>query len=141
MNAALPDWFERLLQGFHSKSVGNRIGSAKEAEWLLQQCLAHVQRPTMVPLPKEVNPKRSRTLVHRMAICVVSAIAVGALLVEITRKDILVSTAQPVSPSSRLTASTTSETTLRVWAEWDREVQQIEQSLSELETTPGEDEQ
>ncbi len=52
INADIPDWLERIVLKLLSKSPEDRIASATEIATLLEQCLAHVQQPTAVELPK-----------------------------------------------------------------------------------------
>lgn len=54
VNAAIPDWLQRLVARLHAKSPEQRIASAEDARELLEQCLAHVQQPTAVVLPEEI---------------------------------------------------------------------------------------
>ena len=52
INADIPEWLERIVLKLLSKSPDDRIASATEIATLLEQCLAHVQQPTTVELPK-----------------------------------------------------------------------------------------
>lgn len=52
INADIPEWLERIVLKLLSKSPEDRIGTATEIATLLEQCLAHVQQPTAVELPK-----------------------------------------------------------------------------------------
>ena len=51
VNPAIPAWLEAIVTRLHAKSPGDRFTSAEEVHELLEQCLAHVQQPTTVPLP------------------------------------------------------------------------------------------
>lgn len=51
-NAAIPNWLWGLIANLLEKTPSQRIGSAKELAELLGHCLAHVQQPTRVALPK-----------------------------------------------------------------------------------------
>jgi serine/threonine protein kinase len=55
LNAAIPDWLERIVTQLHSKDPANRLQSADETAELLEKCIAHVQQPTVVPLPVAVR--------------------------------------------------------------------------------------
>ncbi len=55
INADIPDWLERIVLKLLSKSPEDRIGTATEIATLLEQCLAHVQQPTAVELPKAIG--------------------------------------------------------------------------------------
>ncbi|MEX2172873.1 MAG: serine/threonine-protein kinase [Pirellulaceae bacterium] len=55
-NADIPAWLESIVAKLHAKSPGERIASAEALAELLEQCLAHVQQPTVSPLPAELRP-------------------------------------------------------------------------------------
>lgn len=55
INAAIPDWLERLVARLHAKEPERRCGSADEVAKWLERCLAHLQEPTRQPLPVEVR--------------------------------------------------------------------------------------
>ena len=48
----LPEWLEWIVERLHEKSPDDRIQTASEVAGLLEECLAHLQQPTKVPLPK-----------------------------------------------------------------------------------------
>lgn len=52
INPAVPEWLERIVGRLHDKSPEQRFASASEVAELLEQCLAHVQQPTVTPLPE-----------------------------------------------------------------------------------------
>lgn len=58
-NALIPEWIERIVMKLLAKSREARYSSAFEVYTLLEKCLAHVQQPTIVPLPVELqqNPQ------------------------------------------------------------------------------------
>ena len=65
VNAEIPEWLERLVQLLHKKSVDQRLAAAEQVRCLLEQCLAHVQQPTVSSLPIELvratpGPAKSR---------------------------------------------------------------------------------
>ena len=47
----IPDWLVAVIAKLHAKDPADRFASADELARLLEQCLAHVQQPTTVPLP------------------------------------------------------------------------------------------
>ncbi len=55
INADIPEWLERIVMRLLSKDAASRIDSAERVASLLERCLAHVQQPTTMPLPKEVD--------------------------------------------------------------------------------------
>ncbi len=51
INPEIPDWLCRIVARLMSKRPDERFQSAHEIAGLLEECLAHVQQPTVVPLP------------------------------------------------------------------------------------------
>ena len=51
INPDIPDWLCGVVAKLMSKRPDDRFQSAGEVAALLEQCLAHVQQPTAVPLP------------------------------------------------------------------------------------------
>lgn len=51
INPDIPEWLCLLISRLMAKSPDARFGNALEVAALLEQCLAHVQQPTSVPLP------------------------------------------------------------------------------------------
>ncbi len=51
VNPEIPAWFAAIVEKLHAKSPQARFPSADEVAQLLEGCLAHVQQPTVVPLP------------------------------------------------------------------------------------------
>ena len=56
INPDIPEWLCDIITKLMSKQPEERFASASEVAELLEECLAHVQQPTVVPLPKEVRP-------------------------------------------------------------------------------------
>lgn len=52
VNADMPPWLGRLVSRLHAKNPSDRFSSADEVAELLEQCLAHVQQPSVVALPE-----------------------------------------------------------------------------------------
>ncbi len=86
-NAEVPAWLEAIIFTLLDKTPEHRFASAKDVAELMLQCLAHVQHPTVMPLPKRAGdllreaaqsqkPRRRRT-----AAMVVAALVVGAGLI------------------------------------------------------------
>jgi len=65
-----------------AKSPGDRFASATEVAQLLEGCLAHVQQPGTVPLPKEcpVVPTRASSL-RRWSLVVGACVIAGVCVV------------------------------------------------------------
>ncbi len=55
VNSDVPDWLGRIIERLHAKEPAERFRSAAEVADLLGNCLAHVQQPTAVPLPKSLE--------------------------------------------------------------------------------------
>jgi len=51
LNPDIPEWLCRIIARLMSKQPDDRHESAAEVADLLEECLAHVQQPTAVPLP------------------------------------------------------------------------------------------
>lgn len=54
-NPNIPSWLRRLISKLLSKCPADRFQNAGQVAELLQNCLAHVQQPQSVPLPKELE--------------------------------------------------------------------------------------
>ncbi|WLD12046.1 serine/threonine-protein kinase [Planctellipticum variicoloris] len=54
INPDIPEWLERVVFKLLEKDAGDRFDSAGDVATLLEQCLAHTQQPTTVPLPSEI---------------------------------------------------------------------------------------
>jgi serine/threonine protein kinase len=68
-NANVPEWLERIVMKLLAKSRDDRYTSAFEVHTLLEKCLAHVQQPTAVELPVELQLKaKSRKWLAALAI-------------------------------------------------------------------------
>ena len=71
INPDIPAWLEGIVLNLLSKEASDRISTAGELATVLEQCLAHVQQPTAVRLPRfrrigfqSVFPSKSKNL-HR----------------------------------------------------------------------------
>ncbi len=51
INADVPEWLDAIVMKLLSKSPEDRFATTQEVASLLEQCLAHVQQPTMIALP------------------------------------------------------------------------------------------
>jgi serine/threonine-protein kinase len=60
VNPEIPDWLCALVERLHAKEPSERLGSAAEISSLLEQCLAHVQQPAVVPLPDALQPEAGK---------------------------------------------------------------------------------
>lgn len=57
INPQVPEWLEQIVLRLHAKSPDERYQSADEVARLLEQCLAHVQQPTVASLPGSLRTK------------------------------------------------------------------------------------
>lgn len=69
INPDIPFWLEGVVNRLLSKKIADRYTSGVEVGSLLEDCLAHVQHPTQVPLPSSIpKPKRKTALLWATAI-------------------------------------------------------------------------
>jgi serine/threonine protein kinase len=108
LNADIPLWLAGIIERLHAKAPANRFASAAEVADLLQRCLAHVQNPTAVLLPPELQTPgpaaRTTSSTKRLWIGtgVLAAVSLAAALLWqpwsnnlITNQDNLGDTAKP----------------------------------------------
>jgi serine/threonine-protein kinase len=78
INSDVPAWLDAVLAKLLAKNPADRFQSAAEVATLLEQCLAHVQQPLTVTLPK-VPDVRNRRRVWRLRM-----IAAGVVVTAVT---------------------------------------------------------
>lgn len=61
VNREIPEWFEHIVMKLLSKSASDRFDSAERVADLLEACLAHVQQPSSVSLPKSLLQTDSKS--------------------------------------------------------------------------------
>ncbi|MEX2139060.1 MAG: protein kinase [Pirellulales bacterium] len=61
LNPELPPWFIAIVERLLEKDPSRRLNSTAEVSALLENCLAHVQRPAAVPLPEQLRNYQSST--------------------------------------------------------------------------------
>lgn len=61
INPDIPDWLELIVSKLLAKSPADRLQTAGDIAQLLEQCLAHVQQPTAIPLPTAIAEFVQRT--------------------------------------------------------------------------------
>ena len=106
INAAVPDWLEATIGKLHAKSADARFTSASEVAELLKSCLAHLEQPSVIPLPHSVTELVSRPTSRRA----IWLIALSVLLVLSASLRLRVSAFLPTDPQS---ISTPQRETLR----------------------------
>jgi serine/threonine-protein kinase len=81
----VPDWLAALITRLHAKQADDRHASADAVADLLERCLAHVEQPTVAPLPLELmsealHARRGRRLlVAGTATLLAGGLALGVL--------------------------------------------------------------
>ena len=55
INPDIPEWLDRIVITLLSKEATGRFDSASAVASLLERCLAHVQQPTSIPLPLDID--------------------------------------------------------------------------------------
>ncbi len=78
INPEIPEWLCRLIHRLMAKLPNDRFSSAAEVATLLEQCLAHVQQPTVAPVPEQLRAKQTTSRHMRIGRPMV---AIGALLI------------------------------------------------------------
>jgi serine/threonine-protein kinase len=53
----VPEWLTKVVARLHAKEPTERVSTAEEVSGLLEQCLAHVQQPTVVALPESLQDR------------------------------------------------------------------------------------
>jgi WD40 repeat protein len=82
LNPDIPAWLEAIVTKLMAKKPDDRYQSASEVAALLERCLAHVQQPTVVPLPGGLGAKRNRGWAVGLAAAAL-AIVLGATVLRI----------------------------------------------------------
>jgi len=85
INPDIPEWFERIVLNLLSKSADQRLDTASGLSTLLEQCLAHVQQPTVIALPDHELVRTPPNVVSRSRRFVV----VSSLLIVATMLTVL----------------------------------------------------
>ncbi len=62
INSEIPEWLVTIIDRLHAKDPAERFQSSDEVSNLLEACLAHVQQPTVVPLPHAVQLLVEKTI-------------------------------------------------------------------------------
>ncbi len=83
LNPEIPAWLEAIVKKLMAKNPEERYQSAGEVSALLERCLAHVQQPTVVPLPVGIADKAKRRRPNRTAI-LTGVVAAAAILIAAT---------------------------------------------------------
>ncbi|MGH7134619.1 MAG: protein kinase domain-containing protein, partial [Pirellulales bacterium] len=81
INPSVPAWLGRIIARLHEKDPARRFESAAEVAALLEQCLAHVQQPSSIPLPAVLTERAKPASRRRWAIAAASVGAAAMVLV------------------------------------------------------------
>jgi serine/threonine-protein kinase len=85
INAEIPEWLAQVALKLLAKEPSRRFASAEEVAQVLEQCLAHVQQPSAVPLPESLRtvlvPCLNRKSVIAAGLALALCITVGALVI------------------------------------------------------------
>ncbi|MCA9128124.1 MAG: protein kinase [Planctomycetales bacterium] len=79
-NPEIPPWLENLVSRLMAKSPASRFQSAREAAELLEDCLAHVQRPLDNPLPETLLTSSSQAEAQTISFVTGMMFSAGAIL-------------------------------------------------------------
>ncbi|MFO1003089.1 MAG: protein kinase [Planctomycetaceae bacterium] len=78
INQSTPLWLCQIIDTLLEKEAAQRFDSANTVARILEQCLAHVQRPRDIELPAELRPAKTQT--HRLLVVAGTvAVACGGL--------------------------------------------------------------
>ena len=135
LNSTIPSWLCRIIDRLHAKVPDRRYANAEHVAGDLQQCLAHVQRPSDAPLPEWLRRSDRRTSRSPM---VLFAVAFVVLVVALARSPFGEDQKTPEpngEPEMQWVTGDPEEQGRAV--DWDQtiesELQQIEQEVIELE--------
>jgi hypothetical protein len=79
VNPDVPTWLAALVEKLLAKEPADRFASAAELAALLEQCLAHVQQPSAVPLPAACKVRAHRFRNTRVVLAIATLVLVAAL--------------------------------------------------------------
>ncbi len=137
----VPLWLCQFIDRLLSKSAADRFASAGEVATLLEECLAHVQQPNVVPVPAMLRPRKEARLFKKAGLLIglgVSAMTAFAWLQwnPFTTNHKSNDIRPPEVPVQSTNASDTTNTSLPSDEElqWhqDDQLDQIESTLSDL---------
>ncbi len=139
INPNVPVWLEAFIEKLYAKQPSQRFDNAQTVAEQLKGCLAHVQEPTLVPLPSQVaeltkHRKRKNQRASRPSI----AIGIAAIGLLILASGVWAITQSSGLKTNRLNSDSYAGQVPTEVAVWDDEFQQktteIDRSLKRLET-------
>lgn len=111
INPGVPEWLGSVVDRLHEKLPDKRFASAAEVADLLEQCLAHLQQPTVTPLPQQLNraglaaPSRGRRRVAVLGAIVSAVLSVLALSIWLLSQRVSRVERPTVKPSANAVAA------------------------------------
>ncbi len=135
VNPNIPEWLVRIVARLLAKSLDDRIQTADHIAKLFEQCLAHVQQPTIVELPYECRPivRASKFLSQswrgRAALIVIGCLAVPVMY-SVNR---LMRDRQELNPVSESEPSSNFDESITAWDEVQTEIEEFENDLQPAE--------
>jgi len=130
LHPEIPDWFDGIVLRLLHKSPDKRFSSADEIAQLMEECLAHAQEPTAIPLPAAARAlssvKRAR-LFQKVGLLIASTL-LGVLAIAafaINWAD------QPPTDLEEQTLNPSASISKQPAPEWDDDV---DQDIRELDT-------
>lgn len=136
VNPNIPEWLDRIIQRLLAKSLDDRIQTASHVAKLLEQCLAHVQQPTIIELPEECRPvvRDAKFSLEswrgRAAMIVIGSLAVaGIYSVDRSMFD-----GQELDPVSQSVSSSNVDDSATTWDEIQTEIEEFESDLEPAES-------
>ena len=139
INPNVPVWLEAYISKLHGKQPSLRFESAKQVADQLKSCLAHMQQPTLVPLPIEVaalvKRRRKQPLLVGQYVGIVTVVTVGLLLWFNGFWSVSQRRDTRAKPPTSMTGEVSAEST--TWDDrYNDDVTEIDRSLERLELEP-----
>lgn len=75
INLSIPDWMCSIVAGLMEKQPQRRYESAESVAELMEQALAHVQSPQIVPLPEQLRVRKKKRAVASWAAAMFAVLA------------------------------------------------------------------
>lgn len=133
INAAIPAWLNTLVGRLLAKDPARRFDSVQQLSELLEQCLAHVQQPTVSPLPAACRPAAIRRS-WSLAAAILGAIAVVlfAGFAAWNRRESDQERTQ--APAATVSEPAAGNAAVHLWSDGiDRQLQETEREVTNLE--------